>query len=130
MEYFLRIVGKLYLIMGTLAVLFSILVFSYTDAWTALLYVLSSPSNIRDYPAGTLYLAFMASHALLVAIPTIIAGVGILRYQEWSRDLAVVSAVLQLAGFPLGTALGGFALWALFLNASGSYFHQERPPGS
>jgi hypothetical protein len=128
MEYFLRIVGKLYVIAGALAIVFAACVFAFTDAWPALMNVLGSASNIRNYPMSTLFLAFLAFHALIVAVPTLVSGWGILKQQEWSRDLAVVSSVLQLAGVPLGTALGVFSLWALFVNASGSYFHQEKPP--
>jgi hypothetical protein len=128
MESLLGVVAKLNIIVGFAGSTFAILVFSFSDAWTALSSILSNVDNIKDYPGGTLFLSFLAFHSLLIAIPSLIAGVGMLKRQEWSRDLAVVCAVVQLAGIPVGTLIGGFSLWALFLDASDSFFHGGGEP--
>jgi len=66
--------------------------------------------------------AFMISGALgiaiaiflfLISVPGILAGIGLLKYQQWARILALVLAVLHLFSFPLGTALGIYAFWVL-----------------
>jgi hypothetical protein len=59
-----------------------------------------------------------------ISIPTInvIAGIGLLRYREWARVLALVLAAFMLIGFPFGTAIGIYAFWVLLSNeGSASY---------
>jgi hypothetical protein len=49
----------------------------------------------------------------LISIPSILAGIGLFKYQQWARILALVLAVLHILSFPLGTALGIYAFWVL-----------------
>ena len=51
---------------------------------------------------------------LLLAIPGIVAGVGLLNYKNWARILTIVLSVLNLFNFPVGTALGVYGFWVLF----------------
>jgi hypothetical protein len=53
---------------------------------------------------------------MLLSIPGIIAGVGLLKFRPWARILAIVLSALDLLHVPLGTALGIYGLWVL-LNA-------------
>lgn len=55
---------------------------------------------------------------LLVSLPGVIAGIGLIRFKPWSRMLAMVIAVFSLFSFPIGTALGIYALWVLLANDS------------
>lgn len=48
-----------------------------------------------------------------LAIPGLIAGIGLLKYRGWARILALVIAFLILIHFPLGTVLGVYAFWVL-----------------
>lgn len=50
---------------------------------------------------------------LVLSIPGLIAGYGIVTFKSWARILGIVLAALQLINFPLGTAFGIYALWAL-----------------
>ncbi len=51
---------------------------------------------------------------LITSIPEIIAGIGLIKFRPWSRILGIIVAVLNLPAFPLGTALGIYAIWVLF----------------
>ena len=62
---------------------------------------------------------------LVVSVPGIIAGVGLLKYQQWARILALIVAVLHLLSFPFGTALGVYAFWVLLSAQSAPVF--EKP---
>ena len=50
---------------------------------------------------------------LLLSVPSIIAGIGLLRFRPWSRILAIVVSALHLLSIPFGTALGIYGLWVL-----------------
>lgn len=58
-------------------------------------------------------LSFIAMVLFVKALAGIIAGVGILQRQEWSRVLAIVVACVSLISVPFGTALGIYTLWVL-----------------
>jgi hypothetical protein len=64
--------------------------------------------------------------ALIVSIPGIITGIGMLSFKPWSRILGIVISILQLFNFPLGTGLGFYGLWVLFSRDGAALF--ERPP--
>ena len=44
----------------------------------------------------------------------IIAGVGLLKYKSWARILAIILGIVNLFGFPIGTALGIYTFWVMF----------------
>lgn len=58
----------------------------------------------------------------ILAVPGLAAGYGLLTRQPWARVLAIVVGVLGLLNFPIGTAIGLYALWVLFPSRSREYF--------
>jgi hypothetical protein len=66
----------------------------------------------------------LAFGALLV-----IAGIGLLRMQNWARIMILVLAILMLPGFPIGTLLGIVALWYFTQAEVKALFdHRALPP--
>jgi hypothetical protein len=53
----------------------------------------------------------VAAFLLLLALPGLIGGLGLLRRRAWSKVPTLIAALLNLFSFPLGTALGVYALW-------------------
>ena len=51
----------------------------------------------------------------VLAVPGIIAGLGLLKLRPWARILAIIVGALHLLSFPLGTALGAYTI-AVMLN--------------
>jgi len=66
----------------------------------------------------------------LLAIPGIAAGYGLLKHRSWGRVLAIVIAVLGLVNFPIGTAIGIYALWVLLQQSATVYFAPPTASGS
>jgi hypothetical protein len=66
----------------------------------------------------------------LLALPGIAAGYGLLKGRPWGRVLAIVVAVLGLINFPVGTAIGIYALWVLLQPAATNYFLVAAPRAS
>lgn len=55
--------------------------------------------------------------ALLVAglsAPSLIAGIGLLKFRPWAQPLTIAVSILNLIHIPFGTALGIYGLWVLF----------------
>jgi hypothetical protein len=62
---------------------------------------------------------------LLLSVPSLAAGVGLLRYRSWGRILTIVLSILRLIEFPFGTATAIYSFWIL-LSDSGRNFYKER----
>jgi hypothetical protein len=54
----------------------------------------------------------------VLAVPGIIAGIGLLKMKAWARIVAIIVGCLNLLHFPFGTALGVYTLWVLLNNES------------
>ncbi len=42
-----------------------------------------------------------------------IAGVGLLNFRPWARNVVIFVSVLRLFRWPMGTLFGGYSLWVL-----------------
>jgi len=62
---------------------------------------------------------------LLVSMPSIAAGVGLLRYRSWGRMLTLTLSFLRLLEFPFGTFTAIYSFWVL-LSQDGRNFFSER----
>ena len=50
---------------------------------------------------------------LIISVPGIIGGIGVLRHQSWARYLILVLSVVELFSMPIGTAVGVYSIWVL-----------------
>lgn len=48
---------------------------------------------------------------IFISVPTLIAGIGLLTRQSWALLLALIMGCLKLFSFPIGTAIGVYAIW-------------------
>ena len=65
---------------------------------------------------------------LVLSIPSIIAGAGLLAKKGWARVLALVIGALQLFNFPFGTMLGIYTLWVLLNDQTAAAFTPATVP--
>jgi hypothetical protein len=63
---------------------------------------------------------------LVLSVPGIVAGWGLLNFKPWARILGIVLSALNLINFPIGTAIGGYGLWVLLNQETEAMFR----PGS
>ncbi len=50
---------------------------------------------------------------IALAIPGILAGIGLLQRQSWAKIWTYIVAALNLLNFPIGTAFGVYAIWVM-----------------
>jgi len=71
----------------------------------------------------------VASGSLCLFIPGIIAafaaGYGLLNYRAWARILSIILGIINLIGFPFGTALGIYTLVIMFNEETAALFRGE-----
>ncbi|HSR32765.1 MAG TPA: hypothetical protein VLY63_19560 [Anaerolineae bacterium] len=67
----------------------------------------------KDAVVASTILLFVSGVFFAFGVPSLIAGVGLLKQKRWAHTLAIVLAVLALVIFPIGTAAGIYTLWVL-----------------
>lgn len=59
---------------------------------------------------------------LLLSVPGIVGGIGLLRYKPWGRYMLLVLSVLALFNIPIGTAIGIYSIWVLVQDETAKLF--------
>jgi hypothetical protein len=74
---------------------------------------------------GTLLMEFMATTAaalgglmLVLSVPGVVAGIGLLKRASWSRVMALVRSAFELVLFPTGTILAVYTIFVLSQQAA------------
>lgn len=64
---------------------------------------------------------------LILSVPSVIAGFGLLAFKPWARTLTIVLSILHLFNFPFGAAIGVYSLWALLAPETAVLFQPRQP---
>jgi len=116
MRNHVRILAYLHIVFGSLGLLCGLVVLLIFVGAGGIVGVNLDVRHIAFPVIGIAGLAICAFFMLLLSIPGMIAGVGLLKFRPWARILAIVLCALDLLHVPLGTMLGIYGLWVL-LNA-------------
>ncbi len=107
MEKHVNIVAALQIVNSVLGLFFALLIFT----------ILSVVGSFIDEPDASLILdliaRILAVMFIILALPGIIAGVGLIKRKEWARILTLIISIFQFFNFPIGTAIGIYSIWAL-----------------
>jgi hypothetical protein len=71
----------------------------------------------------------VAAFFVLLGLPSIIGGWGLLKLRPWARVLTLVVSAFHLLHVPFGTALGVYGLWVL-LSEESRVILSDRPGGN
>lgn len=117
----LKILGILNIVMGGLTVLVGIVAFLAMGSIAGIIAASLASADASDFRDGVVAAPIIASIGfgvacffLVLGLPSIIGGWGLMRFRPWSRMLMIVVSIFQLFHVPLGTALGVYGLWVLF----------------
>ena len=64
----------------------------------------------------------VASFIVILSLPELIGGIGLLSFRPWARVLVLVLAALNLFNIPIGTGVGVYTFWALLHEESAELF--------
>jgi hypothetical protein len=110
----IKILGWLHVVFAVIGILIGLAVFAFFGGIAGLI-GMSDTSDDRFVAMpivgaiGGLVLIFM----LLISIPGLIVGYGLVTFRPWSRVLGIVMSALHLLNVPFGTMLGVYGLWVL-----------------
>lgn len=125
MQDHVKIIGILWIIFGAFSLLGALVV------WLIMIGVSLIP-DIGPVAPGILRLVgiLASGFLMLLGIPKIIGGFGLLKGYEWGRILIIIVSFLSLLNVPFGTALSVYSLVILFNKETVKLFPQSRPAGS
>ncbi len=72
-----------------------------------------SPDSAAAVPILGAIGGFVFILLLVLSLPGLIGGFGLLQFKPWARILTIVLSAFELLSVPLGTALGIYGLWVL-----------------
>ena len=123
METHKRILGILYIISGVLHIIGMIFL---SFIFTLIFPLVFEHAHIDDQWVLVWIVPFLRAIAafiiLLVAIPSVIGGWGMLSGKKWAFTLILILGCFKLFSFPIGTALGVYTIWAF------SEAHKDQQP--
>ncbi|MCP4684178.1 MAG: hypothetical protein GY867_01920 [bacterium] len=129
MEHHVKPLGILYIVFGAMGVVAALVML--------LIFVVGSSALATEDPeasgvvaiVGLVFTVFL----LVISLPNVIAGYGLLKYRSWARILTLILSFLNLPAFPLGTGLGVYGIIVLFDDNVKMRFHPQYrtqpPPG-
>jgi len=127
----LRIIGKIFIVIGLILVPISISTFFFVD-----MFVESDLwMEIREFdvilfelrpPDGVIY--FLPIFQTIGVLIFVISGYGLATDQPWGKKVALIPAVILLFKFPIGTALGGYMIYALHYVPKEDQIANEQEP--
>jgi hypothetical protein len=123
MQQHVKILAVLHIVLGGLGVLAALIVMAVFGGLAGLVHFSDGGSD-GMIAGGVLGLigAVVTIVVLVISLPGLIAGVGLLTFQPWARILAIVISAIELPAFPFHTALGVYGLWVLLSNEGTALF--------
>ena len=122
MQQHVKVLAILHIVLGGLGVLAALVVMAVFGGLAGLAHLSDGDGGIVGGTVLGLIGAGVTIIVLLISLPGLIAGVGLLTFQPWARILAIVISAIELPAFPFHTALGVYGLWVLLSNEGTALF--------
>jgi len=133
MDTHVRVLGILHIVLGGLGVLVGLGFLLLFGGAASIVGMTAMPQDEKAFLAipilGVIGGAICVL-ALVVSLPAIIAGIGLLKFRPWARILTLVLSAINLLNVPIGTAIGVYGLWVLLNNETEPLFRQPLPPAA
>ena len=129
MAQHIKILGILHIIYAGFVLLAGVIVLMVMGGIAG--FLTANPGRYSDAQAAPSLLVVVGLGVflflLLLSLPGIIAGFGLLAFKEWSRIMTIVLSAFELLSVPFGTAIGIYGLWVLLKPESESLFRRPQP---
>jgi hypothetical protein len=129
MDTHVKVLAWLYIVFGVLGSLFGLGLMALLGA-IGVAGAASDPDAWMALPILGLTGAALGVFILLLSLPGIIAGIGLLMFRPWARIVTIVLSALNLMNFPLGTVIGVYGLWVMLSDAGSRLFATAALPPS
>ena len=123
METHVKTLGILHIVFGSLGVLAALAILLIFGGIAGLV---NATSHLEDANVASPILGIIGGIVfvalLVISLPGLIAGIGLLEFRPWARILTIILSVIDLIHVPFGTALGVYGLWVLLSQGTEQLF--------
>ena len=117
-----KVLAVLFIIMSALGILAALALMAMFTIGAGAVGASGDPDAAVALPiiglTGTALVLFM----LVLSLPGLITGWGLLKFRPWARIVAIVLCAINLINFPFGTIVGIYGLWVLLNNQTERLF--------
>jgi hypothetical protein len=107
-----KILGVLYIITGALALMAMLVLQAILTTIYAFAFGDADPQDQAAFQfAMSLFKYVQLFGIMFYCVPSLIAGIGLVLKRSWAMIIALIVAALKLFSFPVGTAIGVYAIW-------------------
>jgi hypothetical protein len=122
MKRHVTILGLIYIVFGGINLLLAIAIII---VFTQLRLIIPEPGVAS---ITVIISTLVVCATIVVSLPGIIGGIGLLKHQSWARVLVLILGIINLFNFPIGSALGIYTIWALERDETIRLFTSARSP--
>src|SRR5687768_3693953 len=127
MDTHVKVLAWLYIVFGVLGSLIGLGLMALLS-FIGIAGAASDPDAWVALPILGLTGAALGVFMLVLSLPGVIAGIGLLQFRPWARVVTIVLSALNLMNIPFGTILGVYGLWVMLSDEGSRLF--ARPPVS
>lgn len=129
MAQHVKILGILHIVFSSLCILAGIIVLIVMGGIAG---IASQTDTSGDAQAALPVLGgigvFVFIICMIIGLPGLIGGIGLIQYKPWARILIIVLSALDLLNIPIGTALGVYGFWVLLNKDTEAIFTRPMVP--
>ena len=112
MESHKRILGILYVVSAIFLAIFLLVFNVFLSAIFTFALSQAEPENVPVLEMVSRWMQWLPMVIVIFfALPSLIAGVGLLNNKSWAMVLALILGCFKLFSFPIGTAVGIYTIW-------------------
>ena len=114
MQTHVKVLGVLYIVLSALGLLTALFLLLAIGGAAGIVGVAADPEDAAiALPILGIAGSALGMMLLLLSLPGLITGWGLLTFKSWARILGIVLSALNLLNIPVGTELGIYGLWVL-----------------
>ena len=114
MQTHVKVLAVLFIVFGALGVLFALGMMALFGGAAGIVGSTAEGSDAAlAVPIIGLTGSLVTIFLLVVSVPGLITGFGLLSFKPWSRIVGIVLCAINLIHIPFGTIFGAYGLWVL-----------------
>jgi hypothetical protein len=131
MEKHVRLVAVLNIAVGAAGLLFGLVYLYLSGGINGIMGIKPNQEDFsyRSLPLETFVELGVLAFFLAISPVLIVAGMGLLKWQEWARLLTITVSAFNLLDIPIGTVLAVYSWWALLSPEVEPLFEDRHEPG-
>lgn len=111
--------------LGILAALVVLVVFGGVASILGMAGVADDPDAMVAVPILGIIGIAIVGLIVILSIPTLVAGFGLLNFRPWARTLTTILCVIDLLNIPIGTIVGAYGLWVMLSAETEPLFRRQ-----